>query len=231
MTEIEELQETISTALYGRDSLTVLEAGCGSTSHITLPKGARVIGIDISERQLARNLGLSEAILGDVQSHKWPANSFDLVLCWDVLEHLPSPKDAIARMVEGLRPGGLIVLALPNLLSLKGLVTKFTPYGFHAAFYRYVIGDKRASTAWDQFPTFLKYDCAPTAIRRQAIHAGLIVLHYKLYEGPVQVHLRRKYTLANWAFKLLGAFSMVLSLGKINLAHSDSMIVLQRPLS
>ena len=229
MSEIEELQVATLTALRGRTGLKVLEAGCGSTSHITLPEGSLVTGIDISERQLARNTGLFEAVLGDLQSHRWPANSFDLVLCWDVLEHLPAPREAIARMVEGLSPGGLIVLALPNLLSLKGLVTKFTPYSFHVAFYRYVIGDTRASTAWDQFPTYLKYDCAPTVIRKQAVDAGLNVLHFKLYEGSVQMHLRRKYTLANLAFGLLAGFSKVLSLGQINLAQSDSLIILQRP--
>ena len=45
-----------------------------------------------------------------------------------------------------LRPGGRAVLALPNILSLKGLVTRFTPWWFHVWVYRRVLGDASVGT-------------------------------------------------------------------------------------
>jgi SAM-dependent methyltransferase len=229
VSENEKLERIVQTALQCNEPVYILEAGCGSTSHIQLPANTHVTGIDISERQLARNSSLSEAVHGDLQTHRWPADSFDLVLCWDVLEHLPNPREAIARMTESLRPGGLLVIALPNLYSLKGLITRFTPWWFHKAFYRYVVGDKRSSEEWDQFPTFLRHECSPASILKQGRTARLEVLHYRLYEGPVQTYLRRQHRLADWGFTALGLFSRVLSLGQLDLTHSDCMIVLRRP--
>jgi hypothetical protein len=47
-----------------------------------------------------------------------------------VIEHLPEPTKALDRLIAALNLGGGLVLAFPNLWSLKGLVTKFTPSSF-----------------------------------------------------------------------------------------------------
>lgn len=227
--ENKELERVVLTTLSDKENIRVLEAGCGSTSHIHLPANAHLTGIDISERQLEKNTNLSEAVLDDLQSHQWPADNFDLILCWDVLEHLPKPSEAISRMIESIRPGGLIVIALPNLYSLKGLATRFTPWWFHVLFYRYIIGDKRNSEEWDQFPTYLRTECAPQNIIKQGKKANLEVLHYKLYEGPVQVYMRHRSWFYNWGFAAISIVSRLLSLGQIDLTHSDCMLVLRRP--
>ena len=53
------------------------------------------------EGQTAINQAVSAApgeIKGDVQAHDFPADSFDVIFCWDLLEHLPKPElRAIAR--------------------------------------------------------------------------------------------------------------------------------------
>ncbi len=35
--------------------------------------------------------------------------SYDAVLCFDVLEHLPNPEEAVRRLVSALRPGGVLL--------------------------------------------------------------------------------------------------------------------------
>lgn len=37
-----------------------------------------------------------------------PSNTYDIILCFDVFEHLPEPLEAVRRLVAALRPGGLI---------------------------------------------------------------------------------------------------------------------------
>ena len=122
----------------------ILEAGCGSRSHVIFPSTSRTIGIDISEKQLARNDGLDERICGDIQDYDFTEGSFDIIICWDVLEHLKEPTQALDRFYKAIRPNGLIILGLPNVLSLWGLITKLSPHWSHVWFYRIVFKKKEA---------------------------------------------------------------------------------------
>jgi SAM-dependent methyltransferase len=221
------LQNMLDRLMAGRSNVRLLEAGCGSTSHLRLPSDWHLVGVDISENQLRRNKHLHEKILGDLQTHVWPANSFDIIVCWDVLEHLPEPGKAMDQLLHALKPEGLMVLAMPNLYSIKGLVTKLTPYAFHKWFFRYVIGDKRDMSEFDQFPTFLRPEIAPHRVRRRAQARHADVVYLDVYEGPVQSHLRRHSRLADMAFSLVGAVSRFLSLGRLDLNCTDYIIVLQ----
>jgi len=222
------LQAVIDRLMANRADVCLLEAGCGSVSHLKLNNAWRMVGIDIAEHQLARNAMLQEKILGDVQTYVWPKDSFDMIVSWDVLEHLSEPRKALERFSDALRPGGIMVFALPNLYSLKGLITKFTPYVVHEWFYRYIIGDKRDKSQFDQFPTFLKTDVAPGRLKQFAEIRKFDVVYCDIYEGPVQVYLRRHNKLADIGFALLGGISRILSLGKLDLNLTDYIMVLQK---
>lgn len=225
--EVVELQRSVLDLLAG-DAPTVLDAGCGSISHLSLPVGARLVGIDISENQLRRNNQLHEKILGDLATHPLPSSRFDLVVCWDVLEHLPDPMRALDNMLGSVKPGGLVVVAMPNLWSLKGIITKLTPFSVHRAFYRHVIGDRRPATEFDQFPTYLRLAIAPRRVTRFADSRGFDVRFFKLYQGPVQTWMRRHRRWADLGFGLLGAISNFASAGTFDANHSDCLILLQR---
>ena len=43
---------------------------------------------------------------------------FDVVVCADVLEHLPRPEDLLGRISGWLRPGGLLLVSLPNVANI-----------------------------------------------------------------------------------------------------------------
>ena len=43
---------------------------------------------------------------------------FDAVVCADVLEHLPQPEELLARIRTWLRPGGVLVVSLPNVANV-----------------------------------------------------------------------------------------------------------------
>jgi len=50
----------------------------------------------------------------DLESVPFSQNSFDAVTLLDVLEHLLHPRDAMQRVHGLLRPGGIVVVRLPN---------------------------------------------------------------------------------------------------------------------
>lgn len=143
------------------DGTCVLEAGCGRFKHFAYPEGMAIAGLDISPDQLARNDYAAEKFLGDVQTFRLE-RQFDAVVSVFVLEHLADPAAALDNMLAWTRPGGLLILAVPNVLSLKGLVTKFTPFWFHHLAYRVVY-----RRPYSIFPTTLRWSIAPRALRRR----------------------------------------------------------------
>lgn len=223
-------QALVSRACAQRSPVRVVEAGCGARSHLTYPAGSEVIGIDILRSQLQRNTHASHLALGDVMALPLAAGIADLVVCWDVLEHLDTPERAIGEIARVLRPGGVAVLALPNILSLKGLVTRFTPWRFHVWVYRHVLGDRTAGTeAFDQFPTAFRFSLRPAGLRRLAARYGLRVDSLDLYEGPVPQHLRRRSRAADLALGTAGVTTRIASAGRYDTTLSDMIVVLSRP--
>ncbi len=225
----EHLQRVVRQLLLPGERLRVLEAGCGSTSHIDLGRPMELSGIDVSQAQLGRHARLDHSLLGDLQTFPLPRAYFDVVVCWDVLEHLPRPADAIRNMLESLRPGGMLVLAFPHLLSVKGLITRLTPYRFHRWFYRVVMGDLSSDEDSKQFRTYLHADILPGRVNRQVRALGCDVSFVNLYEGPVQKDMRQKHRIADFCFRAITAVSRVFSFRTADLAHSDCHMIVLKP--
>jgi 2-polyprenyl-3-methyl-5-hydroxy-6-metoxy-1,4-benzoquinol methylase len=100
----------------------VLDAGC-SSGYLARPlseAGARVVGLELDPdaAELAR-AWCAEVLVGDVESMALPfePESFDVVLCGDLIEHLRDPGAALARLRPFLRPSGRLVLTTPNVAN------------------------------------------------------------------------------------------------------------------
>jgi len=65
-----------------------------------------------------RRFGL-DVITGRLEDTSFPAASFDAITLWDVLEHVHEPRQTLAELARLLRPGGVLVLSLPNPDSLE----------------------------------------------------------------------------------------------------------------
>lgn len=108
-------------------SRTILELGCGSAPFIytALARGHVAVGIDNDEKRLAvahakiQAYGLNPAWqdavrLGDATDLDFEANSFELVLGWQVIEHIPNLNAALYEAVRVTRPGGFLVFWAPD---------------------------------------------------------------------------------------------------------------------
>jgi ubiquinone/menaquinone biosynthesis C-methylase UbiE len=109
----------------------VLDVGCGSGRHTAaayrLP-GAVVVGVDAAECELAaarKRLSLHQC-LGEHGGGRWALcaadglhlpfadGRFDLVICSEVLEHVPHHGRTVAEISRVLRPGGDLVVSVPR---------------------------------------------------------------------------------------------------------------------
>lgn len=107
---------------YGASRGSVLELGCGMGHLLSwLAERYCVFGCDINSwalSQAQRNVPPGHFLLlsGD-EPYAFPPHSFDIVIAKHVVEHLHHPEQAVAEMSRVLKPGGLLILATPNLSS------------------------------------------------------------------------------------------------------------------
>lgn len=117
--------------------LKILEVGCGEgfvlSRLVKLFPQADLVGIDISSQALLEAKKLCpqvELLEGDVQQLDFADNQFDLVVCLEVLEHLPNPDQALREIVRVSK--GEVLISVPwepwfslgNLLRGRWLKTK-----------------------------------------------------------------------------------------------------------
>jgi SAM-dependent methyltransferase len=96
----------------------VLDAGCGEGILVQEFAGRIAIeGIDA-------NYSSERVQLGSVTSLPYADGTFDRALCLDVLEHLAYEEQprALAELFRVLRPGGELLVSVPNLAHLQSRV-------------------------------------------------------------------------------------------------------------
>lgn len=130
----------------------ILDIGCGTGLflHMAHEVGLRVRGIELSESAVehARAKYGLDVHHGTLETAELPDESFDIVTMWHVLEHLADPVEALRRVARVLKPGGLLLLGVPNFDSIEARIfgrrwysldaprhlSHFTPHTLAAAF-------------------------------------------------------------------------------------------------
>jgi SAM-dependent methyltransferase len=214
--------------LAGRDRPRVLEAGAGKRTRFEVPEDAYVVGVDTDSVAMSHNHRLDERIVGDLSRYT-PAAGFDVITCWYVLEHVPAPAELLDLFASWTAPGGLVVLAVPHLHSPKSLLTKLTPHRFHVWFRRRVLGYPRAGTpGHGPYPTTLRPAIAPAAMTGILAPRGLVPVLEGFFEDGKQVAFRRRLRLTGAAWRGACAAVRAASLGRLDAARSEYVLVLRR---
>jgi SAM-dependent methyltransferase len=114
---------------YGPPQGRILEVGCG-LGHLLgwLVDRYQAFGTDINTwalSQARRNVPAAHFCLQSAEDlGGFPPAAFQVVIAKHVVEHLPHPERAVAEMSRILAPGGVLVLATPNLDSAMRNVKK-----------------------------------------------------------------------------------------------------------
>jgi 2-polyprenyl-3-methyl-5-hydroxy-6-metoxy-1,4-benzoquinol methylase len=96
----------------------LLDAGCGTGlfSQLADERGADVVSLDLGPNLLAEVAKKcdSERVVGSVSDLPFEDESFDFVVCTEVIEHTPEPRRSVAELARVVRPGGTLVVTTPN---------------------------------------------------------------------------------------------------------------------
>lgn len=120
------LQRTLIHWLGIQDTYHVLDAGCGAgrfAAHLA-QRSEWVTALDVSEKMIdrtrrsANDFGLQNMsfAVGNLCRLPFPAASFDLVTCLDVLFMFEDPRKGLRELVRVLRPDGQLVVLVPSSL-------------------------------------------------------------------------------------------------------------------
>jgi ubiquinone/menaquinone biosynthesis C-methylase UbiE len=121
-------QKRITLDFLPARSARVLDIGCGPAvlAEELLERADEYCGIDLSPQMIAHGAARMQGdprgsrctlSVGDAEALAFADGSFDAVVALGLLEYLPSYERALREMCRVLRPGGVVVLALPNRAS------------------------------------------------------------------------------------------------------------------
>jgi SAM-dependent methyltransferase len=103
------------------DGRKVLDAGCGvgyGSSILAQAGATRVVGVDLdADAVTATNAAGDrrvEAVQGDVRQLPFGDGEFDVVVCFETIEHIEEGEVALREFRRVLDPAGLLVVSSPN---------------------------------------------------------------------------------------------------------------------
>lgn len=125
-------QQILLQALHGNierqaSDYQALDLGCGSGRYRPLFPNA--IGLDWND-------GDKVHVLGNAQHLPFADESFDRILCTEVLEHTRAPWEVTGEMYRVLKPGGRAVVTMPYMFPVHDQFDfiRYTMRGYHELF-------------------------------------------------------------------------------------------------
>ena len=117
----------------GTGSRILLDIGCGNGTflHLAQRRGFQAHGMDASQQAVEvacrqYRLPVRRGVIGQ---DLWPGYRFDFVTMFHVLEHVPDPRKALDYAASLLRPGGRLLIQLPNVGSIQARLFRERWYG------------------------------------------------------------------------------------------------------
>jgi len=104
-------------AKFLRDGMSVLEVGCGKGAFAKfLPQGVSFRGLEFNEEAVRKGMASGLQIdIESVEDHAVKyARAYDVVCHFQVLEHVTNPGLFLAACASLLKPGGILIVAVPS---------------------------------------------------------------------------------------------------------------------
>jgi Methyltransferase domain len=180
--------ETMQGAMYSRllphlrDGIRILDVGGGRSPFLPpdmRPPGSRYVGTDIDPGELdsAPVGAYDESFVWDLTQPPTVDERFDVLLSWQVLEHVRSMDQALTNLRTMLVPGGMLFAQLTGGRALFALLTRVLPLKLRVTLMVRLLDGHREE---DHFPTHYDH-CRATDLRRllSGWSSGEVVPYYR----------------------------------------------------
>jgi len=209
--------------------LHILDAGCGQwwpldLKDIQFSLTGTDIDKDVLQIRKAKHNDLNEMIVGDLRFLDIRKDRYDVIYNSYVLEHIDGAERVLENFSNWLKPGGLLILRIPDRNSVKGFFTRVTPFWFHMLYAKYAVGFRGAgTTGFGPFPTF--YD---PIVSRAGIHQFCRNKQFIIKEEYGHGSYVHRQGIRRFLIVLFARTVSLLSLGKLAWEYSDLTYVLEK---
>ncbi len=213
------------------EPMRILEAGCGREWELDLGSiDYELTGVDLDAHALEHRRSvirdLDVGIVGTICDRTIvQPGYYDIVYSAYVLEHIDGAQVALDNFTKWVRPGGLIVMLLPNRDSVYGWLARHTPHRVHVWIYRYLFGNRNAGKpGFSPYPTYHDPELAPNALLAFCRERDFCVLEFFAVNtflgdpGP-------KSSIIRLGMKTIGRFSR----GRLSPEKANIGIVMRTP--
>jgi SAM-dependent methyltransferase len=175
------LEKSIKNLYDGKTELIILEAGCGRNWPLNLSEiKYKLIGVDLDEEALKSRVlekkDLDEAIVADLQFFDIGNRNVDVIYNSFVLEHVENAELMLENFIKILKPGGLLIIKLPDRNTVFGFITRITPFWFHIIYYKFICNFKDAGKpGFGPYPTYYNKIVSRNGIQDFCQAHGLLI--------------------------------------------------------
>jgi ubiquinone/menaquinone biosynthesis C-methylase UbiE len=201
-----------------------LEAGCGACWPLKLSGvNFSLTGIDLDEKAILNRIkkfkDIDDFIIGDLRDLRLPNHGFDIIYNAYVLEHIDQADKVLENFIKWLRPGGLLILKIPDRCSVYGFLSRVTPFCIHRAFVKIVQAKK---DGFGPYPTYYHKVVSHFGINCFCQSNGLKILgefcsNFYLNKGGVKSFFLR--SLVNLMEKI--------SMGRLAASHNNLLFIIE----
>ena len=218
--------------------LHILEAGCGQfwpldLKDIQFTLTGNDIDKDVLHLRNAKHNDLNEIIVGDLRFLDIQKDRYDVIYNSYVLEHIDGAERVLENFSNWLKPGGLLILRIPDRNSVKGFLTRATPFWFHMFYAKCIVRLRHAgTTGFGPFPTVYDPIVSRTGIRQFCRNKRFIIKEefgHGSHRQSMPTSIRFvSQGVAGFLIDLLARTLNVLSLGRLAWDHTDLTYVLEK---
>ncbi|HEY1620932.1 MAG TPA: methyltransferase domain-containing protein [Streptosporangiaceae bacterium] len=209
------------------EPVTVLQAGCvtaGDDLDIAALRAARCVltltllddDNKVTRTAVAARQDLRGAALGDLRTVPLAPRSADIVHCPMLLDRIRNAELVLGRLVDALRPGGMLLLRTADRQSAAGLLDRALPGPLRAAAWRRLRPGEPGP-----YPAVYEEVASPRGIQAFVTRHGLVIAHRETRSG-----------LAGRRRPVLGAARAMVaaaSRGRRSAAHDELAYVIRKP--
>jgi SAM-dependent methyltransferase len=160
---------------------------------------------------------LMSCTLGDLRTTPLPPRTFDIVHCALLLERISNAELVLDRLVEALKPGGLLLLSTGDRDCAAGFIDRRLPRSVRATIWR-----RQRPGEPGPYPAVFEHLASGRGIQSYALRRGLVI-------GPRQamnqLAVRRRPRGLLLATKIVAR----LSAGRLASAHDELRYVIRKP--